>query len=74
MHIILVKPVQGILSDKYFLPVLCFLNFNLLAMIGNLLATERLPRIPPNRLWIPVVLRLLFIPFFLFCNYSPDTR
>lgn len=27
----------------------------------------------PDHLWIPVCLRLLFIPFFLFCNYKPKT-
>ncbi|KIH52910.1 hypothetical protein ANCDUO_16979, partial [Ancylostoma duodenale] len=25
----------------------------------------------PRFLWIPVVLRMLFIPFFMFCNYQP---
>jgi len=25
----------------------------------------------PRFLWIPVVLRVLFIPFFLLCNYQP---
>lgn len=28
----------------------------------------------PNKLWIPVYLRLLYIPFFIFCNYLPETR
>ena len=28
----------------------------------------------PRWLWIPVLLRLLFIPFFMFCNVKPATR
>ena len=59
-------------SEKYFTPVFCFLNFNLFAMIGNLLPNYFIyPK--PKYLWVPVCLRLLFIPFFLFCNFKPNT-
>ena len=25
-------------------------------------------------MWLPIVLRGLFIPFFMFCNFKPDKR
>lgn len=48
----------------------CFLTFNIFAMIGSLLSSWFTT---PSRkyLWIPVLLRVLFIPLFLFCNYQP---
>ena len=58
---------------SYFTLVTCFFVFNFCAMIGNLI-----PNIicwpGPNRLWIPVFVRFLFIPFFLMCNYKPEER
>lgn len=32
------------------------------------------PLVSPSRLWIFVVLRFLFVPFFLFCNYRESSR
>lgn len=32
------------------------------------------PLVAPGRVWIFVVLRFLFIPFFLFCNYRGSSR
>ena len=68
-----VKPLNHILPEKYFESVTCFLTFNLCGMIGNYLA-QILPKISPQRLWIYVLIRFLFIPFTLFCNYNPDQR
>lgn len=60
-------------TDKYFSAVNCFLVFNSCAMIGNIFPNWF--TIPgPKYLWIPVMARLLLIPFFLFCNYHPTTR
>ncbi|XP_054167111.1 equilibrative nucleoside transporter 3-like [Oppia nitens] len=60
-------------TDKYFTAVNCFLVFNISAMIGNIFPNWfRIPS--PKYLWIPVVLRVLLIPFFLFCNYHPELR
>ena len=28
----------------------------------------------PRWVWIPVLLRALFIPFFMFCNFNPEFR
>lgn len=61
------------LTDKYFSPVTCFLVFNSCAMIGNLFPNW-ITFPGPQKLWIPVFARFLFIPFFLFCNYNKDTR
>lgn len=58
----------------YFQGVTVFLTFNVFAMLGNILATDRFPKPGPKYLWIPVVLRLVFIPFFMFCNYKPEAR
>ncbi len=60
-------------TQKYFSAVNCFLVFNCFAMIGNIFPNWF--TIPgPKYLWIPVVSRLLLIPFFLFCNYHPNLR
>ncbi|XP_020716640.1 equilibrative nucleoside transporter 1 isoform X3 [Ceratitis capitata] len=48
----------------------CFLTFNLFAMLGSL--TSYWIQWPGSKyLIIPVVLRLIFIPLYLFCNYLP---
>ncbi|XP_046383683.1 equilibrative nucleoside transporter 1 isoform X2 [Ischnura elegans] len=59
------------LSDKYFTAVTCFLTFNFFAMVGcTTAAWFQWPG--PKYLVVPVVLRLLFIPFFVLCNYLPQ--
>ena len=59
---------------KYFLTVTCFLSFNLFAMIGNILVDWIPIKIPAKYLFIPVIGRIFFIPFFLFCNLNPIHR
>ena len=66
-----VKSTDHILSDTYFTPVTCFLLFNVTALTGTILTSGSIPIPGPRFLWIPVTLRLLFIPFFLLCNYDP---
>lgn len=57
-------------DKKYFTPVTCFLFFNAFAMIGNFLPGWT--TWPGKKyVWILVVLRLLFVPYFLFCNFHP---
>ncbi|CAJ0604523.1 unnamed protein product, partial [Cylicocyclus nassatus] len=47
-----------------------FLNFNVFASLGSLSANfVHYPK--PKFLWIPVIARVLFVPFFMFCNYQP---
>ncbi|XP_037527018.1 equilibrative nucleoside transporter 1 [Rhipicephalus sanguineus] len=61
------------LDDKYFTATVCFLGFNLFAMLGNILPIwVRWPG--PRFLWVAVVARLVFLPLFLLCNYLPEAR
>ncbi|KAL0811436.1 hypothetical protein ABMA28_009838 [Loxostege sticticalis] len=68
-----IEPVeQGFLGDK-FVTVTCFLTFNAMAMIGNI--TANIWQFPSKRwLFVLTTLRILFIPFFLMCNYKPLDR
>lgn len=66
--------MNNVLPSRFFTPVTTFLTYNLMALIGNLLTTNGLPIPGPDRLWIPVCLRFLFVPAMLFCNYRPETR
>lgn len=61
------------ISSTYFAPVCCFLCFNFFAMIGNIFPNW-ITWPGPRFLWIPVVLRALTIPYFMFCNYKPHKR
>ncbi|XP_069679044.1 equilibrative nucleoside transporter 1 isoform X1 [Periplaneta americana] len=56
---------------RYYSDVTCFLTFNIGAMLGSTLATW-ITWPSPKYLVLPVVLRVLFIPFFLVCNYRPE--
>lgn len=66
-----IKSNDNILSELYFTPVTCFLMFNVTALIGTLLTSGSLPIPGPKYLWIGTCARILFIPFFLFCNFDP---
>lgn len=68
-----IKPIDNLVDQKFFAPIFCFLFFNTFASIGNYVA-EKLRKPKPSGLIYLVVLRFLFIPFFLFCNYIPDQR
>lgn len=61
------------LTEKYFTPVCCFFVFNMCAMLGSMLP-DYVKAPGPDGLWIPIVSRILFIPFFLFCNFNPTAR
>lgn len=59
-----------VVSETYYVHIMCFLTFNVAAMVGSSLpAFGSWPK--PKYLWIPITLRLLFIPLFLLCNYQP---
>ncbi|GMR38734.1 hypothetical protein PMAYCL1PPCAC_08929, partial [Pristionchus mayeri] len=61
------------IPEKQYVNLTTFLNFNLFAFLGSLAAN--FIQFPSERfLWIPVLARVLFIPFFMFMNYSPETR
>jgi len=68
-----VTQVQDYFSKKYFTSFACFFVFNVFAMIGNLISSwTTWPG--RGRVWMLVVARFLFVPFFLFCNFNPKTR
>jgi len=64
---------DGIIPEVYYLDIVCFLTFNVAGMIGNFI-TLKVKYPGPGTIWIPVVLRTLFIPFLMFCNYKPEDR
>ncbi|XP_034464753.1 equilibrative nucleoside transporter 1-like [Hippoglossus hippoglossus] len=58
--------------DKYFIPVSCFLLFNVMDWAGrSLTAVCMWPG--KDSLWLPVLvaLRVVFIPLFMLCNVQP---
>ncbi|KAK6750912.1 hypothetical protein RB195_002714 [Necator americanus] len=64
------EPWGSVFPENLYFAINTFLNFNVFASLGSLSANYvQFPK--PPFLWIPVVLRLLFIPFFMFCNYQP---
>ncbi len=68
-----ISSLNLISNGRYFEAVFCFLEFNLFASIGNYIA-QKVQRPEPKYLIIFSVLRLLFIPFFLYCNYHPKDQ
>uniref|UniRef100_A0A1I7WQX2 Aa_trans domain-containing protein n=1 Tax=Heterorhabditis bacteriophora TaxID=37862 RepID=A0A1I7WQX2_HETBA len=61
------------ISENLYTFITTFLSFNVFATLGSMIANfVQWPR--PDYLWIPVLLRGLFIPFFMFCNYRPADR
>ncbi|KAK0396792.1 hypothetical protein QR680_001858 [Steinernema hermaphroditum] len=61
------------IPDYLFTAVTTFLLFNVFASVGSVIANfVQWPN--PKTLWIPVTLRLLLIPAFMFCNYRPELR
>ncbi|KYN34592.1 Equilibrative nucleoside transporter 3 [Trachymyrmex septentrionalis] len=59
-----------VISSEYYSSVMCFLTFNITAMLGSLIAS--LVQWPSRKyLVIPVILRVIYIPLFLICNYQP---
>lgn len=69
-----VKPQEdSIFPEEFFEDITCFLAFNVMAVVGNF-ATEIVRWPGPKYVWVPVVLRALFVPFFLLCRYDLDHR
>ncbi|WKY16914.1 hypothetical protein Q1695_001488 [Nippostrongylus brasiliensis] len=64
---------NSIWPERLYTFITTFLCFNVFATIGSTIANfVQWPR--PEFLWMPVLLRGLFIPFFMFCNYRPFDR
>nr|CDJ87518.1 Delayed-early response protein equilibrative nucleoside transporter domain containing protein [Haemonchus contortus] len=67
------EPWNSAIPKDIYLGLTVFLNFNLLAAIGS--TTANFVQIPgPDNIIIPVLLRLLFIPYFMLCNYNVEDR
>ncbi|KAJ8709751.1 hypothetical protein PYW08_009755 [Mythimna loreyi] len=65
-----VHPVSAGFLGSNFVRITCFLTFNVTATLGNCTAsTWQFPG--PRWLVLFTTARLLFIPFFLLCNYVP---
>ncbi|CAB01223.2 Equilibrative Nucleoside Transporter [Caenorhabditis elegans] len=59
-----------VVPEKYFMDVVTFLNFNLFAFLGSLMANWiRFPG--PNTVWICVAARFWFMFYFPAANYHP---
>lgn len=68
-----VKRIDFPISDNFWAPIFCFLSFNLFAFLGNL--ASEFVRVPSQKwVWIPVAIRGLLVPFFLMCNFKPESR
>jgi len=59
-----------VIGPSHFTLITCFATFNVFAMLGSL-TTSWVQWPGPRFLWVPVVLRLVFIPLFIMCNYAP---
>ncbi|CAK9811444.1 NADPH-dependent diflavin oxidoreductase 1 [Anthophora plagiata] len=60
-----------IVPENYYSSIMCYLTFNVTALLGSSIAS--LVQWPSKKyLVIPVVLRILYIPLFLLCNYKPQ--
>lgn len=68
-----IKRTEGFfIEEKYYQSIMCFMTFNVTAMIGSFIAS--LVQWPSKKyVIIPILLRGLFIPLFLVCNYVPKS-
>ncbi|KAF7992941.1 hypothetical protein HCN44_005722 [Aphidius gifuensis] len=71
MNILRQEDSTFFIDSKKYVNFMCFLSFNITAFLGSLLAT--LVQWPSKKyLIVPISLRLLYIPAFMFfCNYAP---
>ncbi|XP_067278003.1 equilibrative nucleoside transporter 1a [Pseudorasbora parva] len=63
---------KGSAWDQYFIPVSCFLLFNVMDWVGrSLTAVCMWPG--KDSMWLPILVfaRVLFIPLFILCNVQP---
>ena len=61
-------------ATTYFVPVACFVFFNVGDYLGRQFASLHLPHPGPSFTLFLSVLRIIFLPLFLFCNASPSSR
>ncbi|RCN32700.1 Nucleoside Transporter [Ancylostoma caninum] len=67
------EPWNSAIPRELYPGITVFLNFNLMAAIGS--TTANFVQFPgPKLLIYPVAARLLFIPYFMLCNYNVEDR
>ncbi|CAJ0604567.1 unnamed protein product [Cylicocyclus nassatus] len=67
------QPWNSAISKELYPGLTTFLAFNLMAAVGS--TTAGFIQFPgPRALIFPVLARLLFIPYFMLCNYNVDDR
>lgn len=63
------------LSNKYFVPITCHLLFNSSSTLGSLISNLVNSEKPlSDKIWTLISIRLVFVPFFIFCNFLPEKR
>ena len=71
-------PPESAWAGTFYIPVACFLLFNIGDYLGRFLAgLIMLPRPSKVGSWITLalsILRFVFLPLFLFCNVDPENR
>ena len=69
------KPDSTSWENQYFVPVTCFLFYNIGDYIGRFIAANPLiPNIGSKVALVLSITRIIFIPLFLFCNLAPNER
>ena len=69
------KPNSSAWENQFFIPVSCFLFYNIGDYIGRLIAASPvLPNPRSNLALIMACSRVVFIPLFLLCNLAPNDR
>ena len=69
------KPDSTSWENQYFVPVTCFLFYNIGDYIGRFIAANPLiPNIGSKVALVLSITRVIFIPLFLFCNLAPNER
>ncbi|KHJ82675.1 nucleoside transporter, partial [Oesophagostomum dentatum] len=67
------EPWNSGISKELYPGITVFLNFNLMAALGS--TTANFVQFPgPDYLIYPVAARLLFIPYFMLCNFNVEDR
>merc|ERR1711974_20858 len=73
---VLVEPTHqtgSVWQTTYFVPTCCFLLYNIGDFMGRFLSCH-IPHLPRHLALLASLLRVVFLPFFLFCNLAPSDR
>merc|ERR1719282_616678 len=77
-RVVSTMPKDSAWAGTFYIPVACFLLFNIGDYVGRFLAgLIMIPKPSKAGSWITLglsILRFVFLPLFLFCNVDPDNR